>query len=141
MLTVSQRVSMSDFKKKIALNAYVEFRFFSLFRCFSTQCRCLVLLPRRVTGAGCRLLLLLVQETVQKEYSLKNPLGKLHIVEPYLGEEFNAEKFMTSQRLWNKACGRTNKNVSQLLLEGLIVLPLKQATQVTLAVQRQDKVL
>lgn len=63
------------------------------------------------------------------------------MVEPYLDEEFNVEKFMTSQGLWNKACGWTNKNVSQLLLEGLILLPLKQATQVTLAVQRQDKVL
>lgn len=63
------------------------------------------------------------------------------MVEPYLGEEFNAEKFMSSQGLWNKTCGRTNKNVSQFLLEGLIPLPLKQATQVTLALQRQDKVL
>lgn len=63
------------------------------------------------------------------------------MVEPYLGEEFNAEKFMTSWGLWNKACGWTNKNVSQLLLEGLILLPLKQAIQVMLAVQRQDKVL
>lgn len=61
------------------------------------------------------------------------------MVEPYLGEEFNAEKFMASQGC--KACGRSNKNVSQLLLEGLILLPLKQATQVTLAVQRQDRVL
>lgn len=63
------------------------------------------------------------------------------MVESYLGEEFNAEKFMTSQRLWNKTCGQTNKNFSQIELEDLIPLPLKQATQVTLAVQKQDKVL
>lgn len=62
------------------------------------------------------------------------------MLEPYLGGEFNAEKFMTSWGLWSKACGWTNKNVSRLLLEGLMLLPFKQATQVTLAVQRQDKV-
>lgn len=67
---MSQHVSMSDFKKKIALNAYVEFRVFSLFRFFSNQCRSLVLLYQRVTGTGCRLHLLLVEETVQEEYSL-----------------------------------------------------------------------
>lgn len=137
---MSERVSMSDFKKKIALNACVEFRIFPIqVFLYSMQ---MLSAPLLESDRGwCRLHLLLVEETVQKEYSLKNLLGKLHIVEPYLGDAFNAEKFMTSQGLWNKACGRTNKNVSQLLLEGLIVLPLKQATQVTLAVQRQDKLL
>lgn len=84
---------------------------------------------------------MLVEETVQEEYSLNNLLGKLRMVEPYLGEEFNAEKFMAGQGLWNRACGWTNKNVSQLLLEGLLLLPLKQATRVTFAMQRQHKVL
>lgn len=68
-------------------------------------------------------------------------MGKLCLAESYWGDKFNAEKFMMSCRLWNKACGWTNQSVSQLLLGGLILLPLKQVTQVTLAVQRQGEVL
>lgn len=55
------------------------------------------------------------------------------MVEPYVDEEFNAEKIITRQGLWNKACGRANKNVLQLLPVGLILPPSKPAIQVVLA--------
>lgn len=86
-----------------------------------------MLLYYRVTQAGCH-----AASSAQKEYSL-NQLGNLSMVEPYVDEEFNTEKIITRQGLWNKACGRANKNVLQLLPVGLILPPSKPAIQVVLA--------